>query len=141
MGGGCVAFLQAKISSGIELITEYIRFKEIIREADLVITGEGRIDRQTLFGKVPVGIAHIAASQHIPVIAITGQVETDAETDKQLLQAGLSAIFPIHPAPVSLEEAMHPNYAFRNIRRTIEQTCRTLLIFVNKKDINTDHKI
>ena len=91
--------------------------------------------------KSPGRHRRIAASQHIPVIAITGQVETDTETDKQLLQAGLSAIFPIHPAPVSLEEAMHPDYAFRNIRRTIEQTCRTLLIFVNKKVINTDHKI
>lgn len=123
MGGGCAAFLQAKISSGIELITEYIRFDEIIREADLVITGEGKIDRQTLFGKVPVGIARIAASQHIPVIAIAGQVETDAETAGELQQAGLSAIFPIHPAPVSLEEAMQPDYAFRNIRRTVEQVC------------------
>ena len=130
MGGGCVAFLQANISSGIELIMDYLHFDEIIRGADLVITGEGKIDRQTLFGKVPVGIARTAASQHIPVIAITGQLDITA--DKELREAGLSAIFPIHPAPISLEKAMQPDYAYRNIRRTIEQICYTLISFVKK---------
>ena len=134
MGGGCVAFLQATISSGIELIMDYLRFDEFIQGADLLITGEGRMDRQTLFGKVPVGIARAAASRHIPVIAITGQVDTTA--DKALREAGLSAIFPIHPAPISLEKAMQPDYAYRNIRRTVEQICYMLHLchypFVNK---------
>ena len=124
MGGGCVAFLQANISPGIELIMDYLHFDEIIRGADLVITGEGKMDRQTLFGKVPVGIARAAASQQIPVIAITGQLDITA--DKELREAGLSAIFPIHPAPISLEKAMQPDYAYRNIRRTIEQICYIL---------------
>lgn len=134
MGGGCVAFLQATISSGIELIMNYLRFDELIQGADLLITGEGRMDRQTLFGKVPVGIARAVASRHIPVIAITGQVDTTA--DKALREAGLSAIFPIHPAPISLEKAMQPDYAYRNIRRTVEQICYMLHLchypFVNK---------
>lgn len=134
MGGGCVAFLQATISSGIELIMDYLRFDELIQGADLLITGEGRMDRQTLFGKVPVGITRAAASRHIPVIAITGQVDTTA--DKALREAGLSAIFPIHPAPISLEKAMQPDYAYRNIRRTVEQICYMLhpchYPFVNK---------
>lgn len=134
MGGGCVAFLQATISSGIELIMDYLRFDELIQGADLLITGEGRMDRQTLFGKVPVGIARAAASRHIPVIAITGQVDTTA--DKALREAGLSAIFPIHPAPISQEKAMQPDYAYRNIRRTVEQICHILhpchYPFVNK---------
>lgn len=129
MGGGCAGFLQATISSGIDLIMEYLQFKEMLKGADLVITGEGKIDRQTLFGKVPVGISGMAASQNIPVIAITGQVDIDRE----LKQAGISAIFPIHPAPVSLEEAMQPVYATRNIKRTIEQICETLIILVKKK--------
>ncbi|MBC8619972.1 glycerate kinase [Parabacteroides faecis] len=124
MGGGCVAFLQANISPGIELIMDYLHFDEIIRGAGLVITGEGKMDRQTLFGKVPVGIARAAASQQIPVIAITGQLDITA--DKELREAGLSAIFPIHPAPISLEKAMQPDYAYRNIRRTIEQICYIL---------------
>lgn len=134
MGGGCVAFLQATISSGIELIMDYLRFDELIQGADLLITGEGRMDRQTLFGKVPVGIARAAASRHIPVIAITGQVDTTA--DKALREAGLSAIFSIHPAPIFLEKAMLPDYAYRNIRRTVEQICYMLHLchypFVNK---------
>lgn len=124
MGGGCVAFLQANISPGIELIMDYLHFDEIIRGAGLVITGEGKMDRQTLFGKVPVGIARAAASLQIPVIAITGQLDITA--DKELREAGLSAIFPIHPAPISLEKAMQPDYAYRNIRRTIEQICYIL---------------
>lgn len=124
MGGGCVAFLQANISPGIELIMDYLHFDEIIRGAGLVITGEGKMDRQTLFGKVPVGIARAAASQQIPVIAITGQLDITA--DKELREAGLSAIFPIHPAPISLEKAMQPDYAYRNIRRSIEQICYIL---------------
>lgn len=124
MGGGCVAFLQANISPGIELIMDYLHFDEIIRGASLVITGEGKMDRQTLFGKVPVGIARAAASQQIPVIAITGQLDITA--GKELREAGLSAIFPIHPAPISLEKAMQPDYAYRNIRRTIEQICYIL---------------
>lgn len=128
MGGGCVGFLQATISPGIDLIMDYLHFSETIKGADLVITGEGKIDRQTLFGKVPVGIAGVAAAQNIPVIAITGQVDVDQE----LKQAGISAIFPIHPAPVSLEEAMQPAYAVHNIKRTIEQICQTLLISVKK---------
>ena len=128
MGGGCVAFLQANISPGIELIMDYLHFDEIIRGTGLVITGEGKMDRQTLFGKVPVGIARAAASQQIPVIAITGQLDITA--DKELREAGLSAIFPIHPAPISLEKAMQPDYAYRNIRRTIEQICYILnLVF------------
>lgn len=128
MGGGCVAFLQANISPGIELIMDYLHFDEIIRGAGLVITGEGKMDRQTLFGKVPVGIARAAASQQIPIIAITGQLDITA--DKELREAGLSAIFPIHPAPISLEKAMQPDYAYRNIRRTIEQICYILnLVF------------
>lgn len=128
MGGGCVTFLQANISPGIELIMDYLHFDEIIRGAGLVITGEGKMDRQTLFGKVPVGIARAAASQQIPVIAITGQLDITA--DKELREAGLSAIFPIHPAPISLEKAMQPDYAYRNIRRTIEQICYILnLVF------------
>ena len=134
MGGGCVAFLQATIFSGIELIMDYLRFDELIQGADLLITGEGRMDRQTLFGKVSVGIARAAASRHIPVIAITGQVDITA--DKALREAGLSAIFPIHPAPISLEKAMQPDYAYRNIRRTVEQICYMLhpchYPFVNK---------
>lgn len=130
MGGGCIAFLQANISSGIELIMDYLHFNEIIRGADLVITGEGKIDQQTLFGKVPVGIARTAASQHIPVIAITGQLDITA--DKELREAGLSAIFPIHPAPISLEKAMQSDYAYRNIRRTIEQICYAFTSFVKK---------
>lgn len=122
--GGCISFLQADINSGIELIKQYIRFDEIIRGADLIITGEGKIDNQTLSGKVPVGVARSASVQQIPVIAITGNVECDNE----LTLTGITAVFPIHPAPVTLQKAMQPEYARTQIRRTTEQICRLLKI-------------
>lgn len=126
MGGGCVAFLQAVISPGIDLIMDFLQFRETLQGADLVITGEGKMDEQTLFGKVPVGIARVAASQNIPVIALTGQI--DEKAGGTLREAGISAIFPIHPAPVSLVEAMQPDYAKRNICRTMEQIIRVVLM-------------
>lgn len=97
MGGGCVAFLQAVISPDIDLIMDFLQFRETLQGADLVITGEGKMDEQTLFGKVPVGIARVATSQNIPVIALTGQI--DEKAGSTLREAGISAIFPIHPAP------------------------------------------
>lgn len=123
-GGGCISFLRADISSGIELIKQYIRFDDIIRGADLIITGEGKMDNQTLSGKVPVGVARSASAQQIPVVAITGNVECCNE----LTLAGITAVFPIHPAPVTLQEAMQPEYAGTQIRRTTEQICRLLKI-------------
>lgn len=125
MAGGCLAFLRASIQPGIELIKNYLNFDTRIGEADLIFTGEGKIDAQTSQGKVISGVLTSAHRQHIPVIALTGQT---TEIDKTLFEAGLTAVFPIHPAPVSLEQALSPDYARKQIRRTAEQICRTLKI-------------
>ena len=74
LGGGFAAFLEAKLMSGIQMVLEAIRFREMIKDADLIITGEGKLDAQTVMGKAPCGILDVAASQGISVIAIGGFV-------------------------------------------------------------------
>lgn len=120
MGGGLHAFLDAQLQPGIELLLETLDFAEKIKDADLLITGEGKSDRQTLMGKVPSGILQEARRQHIPVILLAGAIE-----DAGILNAaGFRGVFSITPSPVSLEQAMQPEFAQENIRRTVEQICR-----------------
>lgn len=117
MGGGIMAFLHATLKPGIDLLLEFIRFEEQIKETDLIITGEGKADKQTLMGKVPHGILNIAKRHNIPTILIAGRVE-----DKSILkEAGFMDVVAITPAKQSLEEAMRPEVAKENIRRTLLQ--------------------
>lgn len=122
MGGGLHAFLDAQLKPGIELLLETLDFAEKIKDADLIITGEGKSDRQTLMGKVPSGILQEARRQHIPVILLAGAIEDT----KILNEAGFRGVFSITPSPVSLEQAMQPEFAQDNIRRTVEQICRIM---------------
>ena len=122
MGGGLLAFLNAELKPGIQLLLDRLNFKEQIREADFIITGEGKSDQQTLMGKVPFGILKEAQKQDIPVILLAGSIE-----DCELLnRAGFQGIFSTTPSPLSLEQAMEPSLARINIRRTVEQICRVL---------------
>lgn len=114
--------LDAQLKPGIELLLETLDFAEKIKDADLIITGEGKSDRQTLMGKVPSGILQEARRQHIPVILLAGAIEDT----KILNEAGFRGVFSITPSPVSLEQAMQPEFAQDNIRRTVEQICRIM---------------
>ena len=120
LGGGLVAFLNATLQPGIKTVLEAIRFEERIQGADLIITGEGRIDEQTLHGKTPFGILRAGLRHHIPVIALGGSVE-DVET---LTQAGFTAVCPILPCPVSLERAMEKNFTCGNIAAAVQLIIR-----------------
>lgn len=112
--------MDAQLKPGIELLLETLDFAEKIKDADLIITGEGKSDRQTLMGKVPSGILQEARRQHIPVILLAGAIE-----DAGILNAaGFRGVFSITPSPASLEQAMQPEFAQENIRRTVEQICR-----------------
>lgn len=112
--------MDAQLKPGIELFLETLDFTEKIKDADLIITGEGKSDRQTLMGKVPSGILQEARRQRIPVILLAGAIE-----DAGILNAaGFRGVFSITPSPVSLEQAMQPEFAQENIRRTVEQICR-----------------
>lgn len=120
MGGTLSALLNAELKPGIDLLLDLTDFDKLIEGADLIITGEGKSDRQTVMGKVPSGILKRARRQGLPVILVSGSIE-DADI---LNQAGFRAAFSITPAPMSLEEAMRPSTACRNIMQTVGQICR-----------------
>ena len=118
MGGGLMAFLHAELQSGADLLLDICHFNERIADANLLITGEGRIDRQSLMGKVPGKILQRGQDKHIPVIAIAGCVE-----DKELLlEAGFQGVYATRPEDMALEDAMKREIAMGNIRYTVK-TC------------------
>ena len=134
LGGGFVAMLNARLESGIDMVLEAIRFDDIIKGCDLVITGEGRIDNQTLMGKAPSGVLRRAQMQGIPVVAIGGAVvECDA-----LKQCGFAAIIPVENGGVSLQEAMRPDVAARNIERTAAAIAQKLIGIYNQSGYRID---
>lgn len=100
---GLMAFLGGRIESGIDLILKHNNFEQELIGATLVITGEGQIDDQTLHGKGPLGVAQLAHKHSIPTVAIVGSLNTDDET---LHNAGLQAVLPIIPHPMSLDDAL-----------------------------------
>lgn len=100
---GLMAFLGGRIQSGIELMMQRSNFDAHLREASLVITGEGHLDSQSLSGKTPIGIAQRAAQFNVKTIALVGGVAGD---ETILHAAGIWAVMPIIPAPMPLEEAM-----------------------------------
>ena len=103
LGGGLLAFFNAELKRGIDIVIEATKLEENIRDADLVITGEGMIDYQTAFGKTPYGIAKVAKKYNIPLIAIAGGIGKDAET---LYDKGFTSIFSIVDKPMQLEDAI-----------------------------------
>ena len=127
MGGGFLAFLNAELKPGIRLMLDALDFGKKIKGADLIFTGEGRADRQTAMGKVPSGILEEARKQNIPVIVLAGSIE-DAD---QMNRAGFQGVFSITPGPVSLENAMKPEFAKENIRRLVTQICSVIHPFRN----------
>ena len=121
--GGCfLAFLSAELKSGIEAILAALHFDEQIKGADLIITGEGKLDKQTGMGKAPLGILHSAQKQNIPVIAIGGSVD-GAE---YLNQAGFLSALSIQPKAVPLQQAMKREFTLKNIEETIIQVLRII---------------
>lgn len=103
LGYGLMAFLNAEMNRGVETILELIGIEKEIATADLVITGEGRMDSQSLNGKAPLGIAQIAAKYGVPTVAIVGSASTNLEP---VYQAGIAGVIDIVNSPMSLESAM-----------------------------------
>lgn len=118
------ALLGARLQSGIDMVLEAIDFAKRIESSDLVITGEGRIDSQTVMGKAPSGVLNAATEQGIPVVAIGGAVESS----EALKQSKFTAILPIVAGPVSLDEAMREEIAAANVSRTVEQIIKLLTL-------------
>lgn len=103
MGAGLQLLPHCQLRSGVEIIIKHTRLAEIIADADLVITGEGRIDGQTIHGKTPIGVAKLAKQFNKPVIAIAGCLREDYEV---VYNAGIDAVFPIIRQLASLEETL-----------------------------------
>lgn len=117
MGGAFRAFLHATLKRGIDMVLDAIDFNAIIQNANLVITGEGKIDFQTAKGKTATGVLTRAKQQGIPVVAIGGCVEMCESVE----QMGFAGIYPILEEKVPLEIAMCPDFAAANVEKTIQR--------------------
>ena len=115
------SFLQGELKSGVSLILEETGLSEKMQGADLVITGEGRLDEQSAMGKAPIGVAKLAKTQGIPVIAFAGTVTEGA---KACNQAGIDAYFPILREITTLEDALNKETAKQNLADSVEQAIR-----------------
>ncbi|NLI91921.1 MAG: glycerate kinase [Peptococcaceae bacterium] len=121
LGAGLLAFTKAELKSGTEAVLDTIKFDDIIGEYDLVITGEGRIDAQSAFGKVPKGVGTRAQKHGKPVIAVVGSIGEGAEI---MLEYGLNAIVPIINKIMTLDEAVENAYPL--VVQTAERIFRLL---------------
>ena len=126
MGFAFLTFCNATLESGIKIILEETHLEKYIRDADVVITGEGRLDGQTVMGKAPIGVAKIAKKYEKPVLAFSGCVAKEAVACNA---EGIDAFFPILRNVVSLDEAMHTDNAMTNMADTAEQVFRTIQTF------------
>jgi glycerate kinase len=116
-----VSFLGAELVPGVALICEAIHLEEVVKEADIVVTGEGRLDAQTMMGKAPAGVANIAKKYNKKVLAFAGSVSEDAT---QCNSKGIDAFFPIIRGVSTLEAAMDSENAAKNMTDTVEQVFR-----------------
>lgn len=123
LGFAFSAFTNATLESGITIILEETGLENDIKDADFVVTGEGRLDAQTVMGKAPVGVAALAKKYGKKVIAFSGSVMPDAEVCND---HGIDAFFPILRSVVTLEEALNTDLAYQNLRSTAYQVFRLL---------------
>lgn len=123
MGAALYAFCGAGLRRGIEIVTDALRLDEQVADADLVITGEGRIDSQTIHGKVPVGVAKVAKRYHKPVIGIAGSLTADVGI---VHQHGLDAVFSVIYTICTLDDAL--KNAAENVRMTARNVAAAIKV-------------
>ena len=127
MGGGTVAFFNSKLQMGIETILETVNFDEAAKAADLIITGEGKLDKQSLSGKVVIGVARRAKKLDVPVVAIVGDIGDDIEA---VYEEGVSAVFSINRVAVDFSEAK------KRSRSDLDLTIDNLCNFMKKMSLH-----
>ena len=123
LGFAFLAFMNAILKSGIDIVLDEIKIEEDMKTADVVVTGEGRLDSQTIMGKAPIGVAKLAKKYGKKVIAFCGCTTTDAEVCND---HGIDAFFPIMRGVVTLEEALDVKNAYRNLQDTAYQVFRLI---------------
>jgi glycerate 2-kinase len=126
LGFAFLTFCNAELEPGVDIILEETQLRRYIADADIVITGEGRLDGQTVMGKAPIGVARIAKECSKPVLAFSGCVTKDAAACNE---AGIDAFFPVLRTIVSLDEAMNTENAMNNMTDTVEQVFRLIRTF------------
>lgn len=123
LGYGFKSFLNASLTSGVDLIIKETFLEDYIKDCDIVITGEGRLDYQSIMGKAPIGVARLAKKYNKKVIAFAGSVNDDT---KVLNDNGIDAYFCILNSVLTLQEAMTFEVAYKNLRDSVEQVFRVL---------------
>lgn len=122
LGAGLLAFLDVELKRGIDIVIAATKLEEKIKDARLVITGEGKIDGQTISGKTPIGVARLAKKYDIPVIAICGSIGHDAQS---VYEHGIDAIFSILPEISALDVALEKAAEY------LENTAHNLAVLIN----------
>ncbi|PAE08361.1 glycerate kinase [Terribacillus saccharophilus] len=117
LGASLLAFLNADLKRGIDIVLHAVDFEEAVKDADLVITGEGRIDSQTIYGKTPIGVAKAAKKYGVPVIGLAGSLSQDSDV---VYEHGIDVLFSIVPGVVTLPEA------FEHAAEYMEKTARNI---------------
>lgn len=121
MGAGMIAFFHSKLQMGIETVLDTVSFDEIIADADMIFTGEGKIDSQSLRGKVVMGVAGRAVKQNVPVIVVVGGAERDIDG---VYASGVTAIFSINRMPESFDVSKFKS--IENMTFTIDNIMRLI---------------
>nr|WP_319489278.1 glycerate kinase [uncultured Caproiciproducens sp.] len=121
MGGGMIAFLDSKLQMGIETVLDVVNFDSLLEGADLVISGEGKIDHQSLSGKVLIGVAHRSKKKAVPLIAVVGDIDDNIE---EVYNEGVTAVFSINQKAISFEKAKLR--CKRDLRLTVDNLMRLL---------------
>lgn len=123
LGAGLAGFCGASLRNGFAIVSDVVKLKEAVQNADWVITGEGRIDSQSARGKVPSGVAKAAAEYNVPVIGIAGSLASDVE---ELYQQGITALFSITNTPMTLEEA------YQRSPENVTNTCKNIALLIKQ---------
>lgn len=121
MGAGMIAFFNSRLEMGIETVLNTVKFDEIIEDADMIFTGEGKIDSQSLRGKVVIGVAKRAKAKNVPVTVVVGGADNDVE---KAYDIGISSIFTINRLPEALEISKHKSK--ENLEATIDNIIRLI---------------
>ncbi len=128
LGGGIVAFLNGKLKKGIDIVIDAVQLEKRMLGASIVITGEGRMDSQTMYGKTPMGVAGVAIDQNVPVIGLSGSLSPDHDV---LLENGFTALYSIIPGVVNHSEAYE--HASLYLQQTARNVAATMKIGMSLK--------